>query len=153
MAIRPYIRTFASGGAVEALAAGQTCLVMTYSGDVVQAAVRAKEAGRQEVRYVAPREFAQLTFDVLAVPKDAPHPAEAHRFIDFLLRPEVMAAITNRVRYPNAVPASLPLVRPEVREDPNVFPPSLDRFFTVRAPTQAADRARTRMWARFKAGS
>ena len=153
MAIRPYIRTFASGGAVEALAAGQTCLVMTYSGDVIQAAVRAKEAGRQEVRYVAPREFAQLSFDVLAVPKDAPHPAEAHRFIDFLLQPDVMAAITNRVRYPNAVPASLPLVRPEIREDPNVFPPSLDRFFTVRAPTQAADRARTRMWARFKAGS
>ena len=153
MAIRPYIRTFASGGAVEALAAGQTCLVLTYSGDVVQAAVRAKEAGRQEVRYVAPREFAQLSFDMLAVPKDAPHPAEAHQLINFLLRPEAMAAITNRVRYANAVPASLPLVRPEVREDPNVFPPSLERFFTVRASAQAVDRARTRMWARFKAGS
>lgn len=154
MAIRPYIRTFASGGAVEALAGGQTCLAMTYSGDVIQAAVRAKEAGQQDVRYVAPKEFAELTFDTLAIPQDAPHPAEAMQFINFLLQPDVMAAITNQVRYPNAVPASLPLVNPDVRNDPNVFPDTNSaRFFTVKAPTQAADRARTRMWARFKAGS
>ncbi len=153
MAIRPYIRTFASGGAVEALAGGQTCLAMTYSGDVIQAAVRAKEANQKEVRYVAPKEFAELTFDVLAVPKDAPHPAEAMQFINFLLQPDVMAAITNQVRYPNAVPGSLPLVTADVREDPNVFPDTNSpRFFTVRASSQAADRARTRMWARFKAG-
>jgi putrescine transport system substrate-binding protein len=153
MAIRPYIRTFASGGAVEALAGGQTCLAMTYSGDVVQAAVRAKEAGQKEVRYVALKELAELTFDMLAVPKDAPHPAEAMQFINFLLQPDVMAAITNQVRYPNAVPASLPMVNADVRDDPNVFPDtSSPRFFTVRAPSQAADRLRTRMWARFKAG-
>ena len=153
MAIRPYIRTFASGGAVEALAGGQTCLAMTYSGDVIQAATRAKEAGQKDVGYIAPRELAELTFDVLAVPKDAPHPAEAMRFIDFLLQPDVMAAITNQVRYPNAVPASLAKVNADVRDDPNVFPDtSSPRFFTVRAPSQAADRLRTRMWARFKAG-
>ncbi len=154
MAIRPYIRTFASGGAVEALAGGQTCLAMTYSGDVVQAAARAKEAGQKEVRYVAPKEFAALTFDVLAIPKDAPHPADAMRFIDFLLQPDVMAAITNQVRYPNAVPGSLPLVAADVRDDANVFPDTTSpRFFTVRASSQASDRLRTRMWARFKAGS
>jgi len=154
MAIRPYIRTFASGGAVEALAGGQTCLAMTYSGDVIQAAVRAKEANQKEVRYVAPKELAELTFDVLAIPKDAPHPAEAMQFINFLLQPDVMAAITNQVRYPNAVPASLPMVNADVRDDPNVFPDANGPgFFTARAPTQAADRARTRMWARFKAGS
>ena len=154
MAIRPYIRNFASGGAVEALAGGQTCLAMTYSGDVIQAAARAKEAGQKEVRYVAPKEFAALTFDVLAIPKDAPHPADAMRFIDFLLQPDVMAAITNQVRYPNAVPGSLPLVAADVRDDANVFPDTNSpRFFTVRAPSQASDRLRTRMWARFKAGS
>ncbi len=153
-AIRPYIRTFASGGAVEALAGGQTCLAMTYSGDVIQAAARAKEAGQKEVRYTAPKEFAQLTFDMLAIPKDAPHPAEAMQFINFLLQPDVMAAITNQVRYPNAVPASRDLIDPAVRDDPNVYPDSASpRFFTARATTQAADRARTRMWARFKAGS
>ena len=154
MAIRPYIRTFASGGAVEALAGGQTCLAMTYSGDVIQAATRAKEANQKEVRYVAPKEFAALTFDVLAVPKDAPHPADAMRFIDFLLQPDVMAAITNQVRYPNAVPGSLPMVNADVRDDANVFPDTNSpRFFTVKAPSQASDRLRTRMWARFKAGS
>lgn len=153
MAIRPFIRTFASGGAVEALAGGQTCLVMTYSGDVIQAAARAKEAGQKEVRYVAPKEFAALTFDMLAIPKDAPHPAEALRFIDFVLQPDVMAAITNQVRYPNAVPGSRDAIDPAVRDDPNVYPDSANpRFFTVRATPQAADRLRTRMWARFKAG-
>lgn len=153
MAIRPYIRTFASGGAVEALAGGQSCLVMTYSGDVIQAAGRAKEAGQKEVRYVAPKEFAALTFDMLAVPADAPHPAEAMQFVDFLLQPDVMAAITNQVRYPNAVPNSRDAIVPEVRNDPNVYPDTASaRFFTVRATPQAADRLRTRMWARFKAG-
>ncbi len=154
MGIRPYIRNFSSGGAVEALAAGQTCVVMSYSGDVIQASARAKEANQAEVRYVAPKEFAQLTFDMLAIPADAPHPAEAERFIDFLLQPDVMAAITNQVRYPNAVPASRPLIAPDIQADPNVFPDAADkRFFTARAASQAADRARTRMWARFKAGS
>ncbi len=153
MAVRPYIRTFASGGAIEALAGGQTCLVMTYSGDVIQAAVRAKEAGQKGVQYVAPKELAALTFDMLAVPADAPHPAEAMQFINFLLQPDVMAAITNQVRYPNAVPASRDGIVPEVRNNPNVYPDTNSpRFFTVRATPQAADRLRTRMWARFKAG-
>ena len=155
MAIRPHIRNFAAGGIVEALASGSTCLVMTYSGDVLQGAARAREAGRAAVRYVAPKEAAQLWFDMLAIPKDAPHPAEAHQFINFMLQPEIMAAVTNQVRYPNAVPASLALVEPAVREDPNVFPPeaAMARLYTVRAPTPAADRARTRLWTRFKAGS
>jgi putrescine transport system substrate-binding protein len=154
MAIRPYIRTFASGGAVEALAAGQTCLVMSYSGDVIQAAARAREAGQAEVRYVAPKEFAQLWFDMLAMPADAPHAAEGRALIAFLLRPEIMAAITNKVRYPNAVPASWPAVEAAVRDDRNVFPDVADpRFYTTTASAAAgADRARTRLWARFKAG-
>ena len=155
MAIRPYIRTFASGGALEMLASGQICLAMDYSGDVVQAAARAKEARQARVEYVLPKEFTELSFDMLAVPKDAPHPAEAMQFINFILQPDVMAAITNQVGYPNAVPASLPLVRDEVKNNPNVFPPAstLSRAFTAHAPSPAADRARTRMWARFKAGS
>jgi len=155
MAIRPYIRTFASGGAVDALAAGDTCLVMDYSGDVIQASVRAAEAKRDVVKYVAPREFTQLWFDMLAVPKDAPHPDLAFKFINFLLQPDVMAGITNTVHYPNAVPASRPMVDAAVRDDPNVYPDAavLARSFTVSAVSQAAIRARTRMWAHFKAGS
>jgi putrescine transport system substrate-binding protein len=155
LGIRPYIHNFASGGAVEALAGGETCLVMSYSGDVIQAAARAREAGRGVVvQYVAPKEGAQLSFDMLAIPVDAPHPEEALAFIDFLLRPEVMAGITNQVRYPNAVPASRAGINADVLGDPNVYPPGeeIARFFTVTAVPQAAERARTRMWARFKAG-
>ncbi len=153
--IRPFIRSFASGGAIEALAAGDTCLVLSYSGDMIQAAARAREAGRGAVpRYVAPREGAQLGFDMLAIPADAPNPEAALAFIDFLLRPDVMAGITNHVRYANAVPASRPMIRPEIAGDPAIFPPEAEmaRFFTVTALPAAAERARGRMWARFKAG-
>ena len=154
MAIRPYIRTFASGGAVEALAAGQTCLVLDYSGDVIQASARAAEAKRDAVTYVAPKEFTQLWFDMLAVPKDAPHPELAMQFINFILQPDVIAGVTNVVHYPNAVPASRDKVDAAVSHDPNVYPDAaaLGRSFTVAAVSQAAIRLRTRMWERFKAG-
>ena len=159
MAIRPFVRAFVSGGAVEALAGGEICLAMTYSGDVIQAAARAREAGPKGasptiVRYATPREGAQLSFDMLAIPADAPHKAEAHAFIDFMLRPDVMAGITNQVRYPNAVPASKVGIRAEILNDPNIYPSAevAARFFTVGAVPQAAERARTRMWARVKAG-
>jgi putrescine transport system substrate-binding protein len=156
LGIRPYIRSFASGGAVNALAAGETCLVMSYSGDIIQAATRAEEAGRGiGVQYISPKEGAQLWFDMLAVPKDAPHPDAALQFINFVLRPEVIAGITNQVHYPNAVPSSRPFVRPALLDDPNVYPPPDRRslLFTVGPVAQAAERTRTRMWARFKAGS
>jgi putrescine transport system substrate-binding protein len=154
MAIRPYIRTFASGGAIEALATGQTCLVMDYSGDVIQASARAVEAKQAVVSYQAPKEFTELWFDMLAVPKDAPHPALAMKFIAFLLQPDVIAGITNTVHYPNAVPASRDKVDAAVRDDPNVYPDAaaLARSFTVAAVPERAVRERTRMWERFKAG-
>jgi putrescine transport system substrate-binding protein len=155
MGIRRYIRNFASGGALEALATGQTCLALDYSGDVIQAAARAAEAKRAvTVRYVAPKEGAQLGFDMLAIPADAEHKDAALLFIDFVLRPEVMAAITNKVRYANAVPASRPMIRPELLADTNIFPTpaQMATFFTIGPVPQMAERQRTRMWARFKAG-
>jgi putrescine transport system substrate-binding protein len=155
MAIRPFIRTFASGGALEALAAGGTCLVLDYSGDVAQAAARATEAKRGVVvRYVVPKQGAQLAFDMLAIPVDAPHPQNAELFINFLLRPDVMAGITNAVSYPNAVPASDAMIRKAILDDPAIYPPAAvqEQFFTITAVPQDAQRARTRMWARFKAG-
>ena len=155
MAIRPYIRTFASGGALEMLASNEICLAMDYSGDVVQAAARAAEAKKDPVDYVLPKQFTEYTFDMLAIPKDAPHPQEAMQFINFILQPANMAAITNKVGYPNAVPASMTTVAPDVKSNTNVFPTSamLSHAFTAKAPTPAAERARTRMWTRFKAGS
>jgi putrescine transport system substrate-binding protein len=155
MAVRPHIRTFSTAGAIEALATGQSCLAFAYSGDAIQAAARAREAGRGvTVQYVAPREGAQVWVDLLAIPADAPNPENAHAFINFLLQPEVMGAITAQVRYPNGVPESRRHIPPEVANDPAVFPDEAARagFFTIGPVPQAADRARNRMWARFKAG-
>jgi putrescine transport system substrate-binding protein len=156
MAIRPMLRAIpGSGQIVDMLATGEVCLALSYSGDVIQAAARAQEAGRGvRVAYVAPASGAQLWFDMLAIPADAPNPDAAHAFIDFLLRPAVMAAISARVRYANAVPASWPLIPADIRDDANVFPPPavLARAFVAGTLPAAADRARTRLWSRFKAG-
>lgn len=156
LAIRPYIRDFASGGALEALASGQACLAFDYSGDVDQATQRAKEAAQGvTVTYVAPMEGAEIGFDMLAIPADAPHKQEALAFINFVLRPEIMAKITDATRYPNAVPATRDLVNKALLDDPRVFPPPdvAARFYTITQAGPAADRARTRMWSRFKAGT
>jgi len=155
MGIRPYIRNFASGGALEALASGQVCLALDYSGDVAQAAARASEANRGvKVRFVVPKEGAQIGFDMLAVPADAPHKATALQFINFILQPDVMAGITNHVRYPNAVPASRAMIRPELLSDPAIYPPpgTVAQMFHIGPVPLTAERARTRMWARVKAG-
>jgi putrescine transport system substrate-binding protein len=155
MGIRPWIRSFANGGALEALASGAACIALDYSGDVAQAASRAQEAKRGvTVRYIVPKEGAQVAFDMLAIPADAPNAGNALAFIDFVLRPKVMAGITNVTRYPNAVPASRTMIRPELLADPNVFPTEaqMATFFSPAPVPQAAERARNRMWARFKAG-
>jgi putrescine transport system substrate-binding protein len=155
LAIRPHIRSIPpSASVLDALAAGEVCLGLTYSGDVIQAAARAREANRGvAITYVAPKEGAQLWFDMLAIPADAPNPEAAHAFINFLLQPDVMAGVTNQVRYPNAILAARPLVVPEVRDDPNVYPPPerIAQTFGVGTPGAAEVRARTRAWSRFKA--
>jgi len=155
MSIRPSIRAFTAGAIIDRLAAGDSCLAIGFSGDVLQAASRAEEAKNGiKVEYVAPREGAPLWFDMLAIPKDAPNPENAHAFINFLLDPENIAAISNEVSYPNAVPASLANIEASVRDDTNVFPPdeARARFFTVRSVASAAERERNRVWSRFKAG-
>ena len=156
MRIRPYIRNFASGGTLEALAAGEVCLALDYSGDVAQAAARAAEAHRGvTVRFVVPKEGAQIGFDMLAIPADAPHRDTALKFINFLLQPDVMAGITNTVLYPNAVPASRAMIHPDLLADPAVYPTpeTMSHLFQIGPVPLAAERARTRMWARVKAGA
>ena len=136
---------------MEALATGQTCLAFDYSGDVTQAAARAAEAKQGvAVRYIAPKEGVQVGFDMLAIPADAPHKAAALAFINFVLRPEVMAKITTVTHYPNAVPASRALIA-----DVSMFPSDTEmaRYFTIGAVPQSAERLRSRLWARFKAGN
>ncbi len=156
MAIRPFIRTFASGGALEALANGEACLALDYSGDVSQAAARAHEANNGvTVRYVTPKEGSEVGFDMLAIPADAPHKDAALAFINFVLQPAIMARITDTTHYANAIPATRVLVQPELLNDQNIFPSDVQMrdFFTIGPSTAAADRARNRIWSRFKAGS
>lgn len=156
LAIRPSVRAItASSNILDSLANGEYCVALTYSGDVIQAAGRAKEAGKGvEIGYIAPKEGAQLWFDMLAIPADAPNPAAAHAFINFVLQPRIMADITNHTHYPNAVPSSRAMVEEEVRYDTNVYPSQvqIERMFTVNALGAAAERARARSWSRFKAG-
>ncbi len=153
--IRPYVRYFHSSQYINDLANGDTCVAHGYSGDVLQARDRADEAGNGvQVALAIPREGAIISTDVMAIPADAAHPGNAHKFIDFLLQPDVIAGITDYVAYANAIPASLPLLDEEIRNDPGIFPSDAVRARLV-SPEQlapAAQRARVRAWTRVKTG-
>ena len=153
--VRPYIRYFHSSQYINDLANGDLCVAHGYSGDILQARDRAVEAGNGvEVVLAIPREGAVVFVDVMAIPADAKHPQNAHRLIDFLMRPDVIARITGYVGYANAVPESLPLLDEEVRNDPGIFPAKevLERLVSPAELSPADQRARTRAWTRVKAG-
>lgn len=155
-AIRPYIRRFDSSAYIEALANGDICLAYGYSGDVFQAQGRAEEAENGVlVDYVIPKEGTQVAFDMLAIPKDAPHSRNALAFIDFLSRPDIAALNTNYVWYANANTKATPLVDEEVRTNPAIYPtPEVMAKLYTRAPlTPEGERALTRLWTRIKSGS
>lgn len=153
--IRPYVRKFHSSQYINDLANGDICLAFGWSGDILQAKARAEEAkNKVRVQYLLPREGALQWFDTLAIPADAPHPDHAHAFIDYLLRPAVMARITARVQYPNAVPASLKLIDRSLMADGDIFPPpeAMRRLYTISPNDQATQRLFTRIWTRVKGG-
>ena len=136
LAIRPHIRKITgSSELIKDLASGDLCLVLGFSGDVLQAKALAEENAKGvEIRYVIPREGAVRWIDVMAIPKQARNVDNAHRFIDYLLDPKVIADITNVVNYANANAASTPLIDAAVSGDPGIYPPK-----TVRAKLQAID--------------
>ena len=121
--IRPSITNFHSSEYIEALASGNICLVVGWSGDVIQAKARAEEAKNGvHIGYSIPVEGTAMWFDMMAIPKTAKHPDNAHKFLDFLMRPDIMAEISNFVSYPNANLASQPLVDKAITEDPMITP-------------------------------
>jgi putrescine transport system substrate-binding protein len=155
MAVRPYVRTVDATKYIEDLANGDICLVFGWSGDVGQAATRAREAANgQVIRYSVPREGAMLYFDYLAIPADAAHPRNAHLFIDYLLRADVAAKNANFLRYATANAAAYPLIEPALYNDRNIYPAAeaRARLFPDLPRSQAYTRELTRMWTRFKAG-
>jgi putrescine transport system substrate-binding protein len=153
--LRPYITYFHSSQFINDLANGDICVAVGWSGDILQASDRAAEAENGvEVAYVIPKEGALTWFDMLAIPKDAKHPENAHLFLNYLLRPEVMAGISDYVWYANGNKASLPLIDEEVTSHPGIYPTedaAKNLYSAVMTPAKV-DRAYTRTWTKIKTG-
>ncbi len=123
MSVRPHIRRFHNSEYINALANGDICVALGYSGDIFQARDRAEEAGNGvSIEYRIPQEGATMWFDQMAIPADAPNVAEAHEFINYMMRPEVIAKATNYVVYANGNEASKAFVEEEILNDPGVYP-------------------------------
>lgn len=155
LAVRPNVKYFHSSSYIDDLANGEACLSLGWSGDVFIARDRAVEAENgNEIAYFIPKEGALLWVDVMAVPKDAPHPNNAHLFIDYIMRPEVVAAISNYVSYANGNAAATPLVDEAVRNDPAIYPDEETKknLFPNVVNTPQFDRNVTRAWTRVKTG-
>jgi len=153
--IRPYVRKFHSSEYLNALASGEICFVVGWSGDIKQAQKRAAEAkGGVEIGYAIPKEGAQMFFDNLAIPKDAPHVAEAHALIDYLMRPEVAAKNTNLVQYANGNLASQKFVDKSILDDRTVYPDAatMAKLYTISAHDLKTQRVLNRLWTRIKTG-
>jgi putrescine transport system substrate-binding protein len=151
--LQPNLRYVASARHIDDLAKGEICLALTYTGDAGMATARAIEAGQPfEVVYRIPREGTLVWFDTMAIPVDAPHPKAARAFIDYMLKPEAIAELTNTLYFANANRAATPLLEAAVRDDPNVYPPRevRERLFAEQILPQRAQRERTRLWAAFR---
>jgi putrescine transport system substrate-binding protein len=155
MSIRSSVRKFHSSEYLNALASGEICLVVGWSGDIKQSQKRAIEVKNGvEIGYSIPKEGAQMFFDNLSIPKDASHVAEAHAFIDYLLRPEVAAKNSNLVAYANGNLASQKLLDKAVLDDKSVYPDAatMSRLYTVSARDQKSQRLVNRLWTKIKTG-
>lgn len=154
--IKPFIRKFHSSEYINALANGDICIAVGYSGDLLQARTRAGEAGEGvEIGYSIPKEGAQLWFDQMAIPSDSDNKDDALVFLDYLMRPEVIAKASDFVSYANGNLASQRFVDKKVLDDPGVYPPAdvMARLFTVAAVTDSkTQRALTRAWTKAKSG-
>jgi putrescine transport system substrate-binding protein len=152
--IRPYVR-YISADLIGPMANGGVCLALAWSGDVESARNRARENSMTtHIDYFVPREGALMTLDMMGIPADAPHPRNALAWMNYLLRPEVSAAITNAIHYPNGNAASLPLVKAEIRDDPSVYPDAATRarLISISAVSMEYSRAVSREWTRFRTG-
>lgn len=155
MKLRPHVRYFHSSQYINDLANGDICVALGWAGDVLQAASRAEEAKNGvHIQYVIPKEGAGMFFDMLAIPVDAKHPDNAHKFINFLMRPDIMAEISNSVSYANAIPSSKPMLKPEIRNNPGIYPAESvkQHLFTFAVVPTKIDRVYTRVWTTVKTG-
>ena len=153
--IRPFVRKFHSSEYLSALATGEICLVVGWSGDILQARSRASEAKNDvEIGYAIPKEGAQMFFDNLAIPADARNVNEAYELIDYLYRPEVAAKNSNFLSYANGNLASQKFIDPKILNDRNIYPDdaTLAKLFVITARDPATQRIINRLWTRVKTG-
>jgi putrescine transport system substrate-binding protein len=153
--IRPSVRKFHSSEYLNALSGGEICLVLGWSGDVKQAQKRAAEGKNGiEIGYAIPKGGAQMFFDNLAIPKDARNVAEAHAFIDYLLRADVAARNSNYLGYANGNLASQKLLNEAVLKDATVYPDpqTMASLYVITARDQKTQRVLNRLWTRIKTG-
>jgi putrescine transport system substrate-binding protein len=155
MKIRPYVRKFHSSEYLSALATGEICLVVGWSGDIMQARARAAEAKNGvEIGYAIPKEGAQMFFDNLAIPADAKNVSEAYELIDYLYRPDVAAKNSDFLSYASANLAAQKLIDPKILNDKNIYPDdaTLKKLFVITARDPATQRVINRLWTRVKTG-
>ena len=153
--IRPYVRKFHSSEYLSALATGEICLVVGWSGDIMQARSRAAEANNGiEIGYAVPKEGAQMFFDNLAIPGDAKNVSEAYELINYLYRPEVAARNSDFLSYANGNLASQKLIDPKILNDKNIYPDeaTLKKLFVITARDPATQRVINRLWTKVKTG-
>ncbi|WP_092395990.1 polyamine ABC transporter substrate-binding protein [Pseudomonas sp. NFACC39-1] len=153
--IRPYVTYFNSSKYISDLANGEICVAAGFSGDIFQARERAEEAKKGiEIAYVIPKEGANLWFDMLAIPRDASNAKEAHAFINYLLKPEVIAKVSDYVGYANPNPKAGELMDQDVRTDEAVYPPQavVDKLYVNSELPPNIQRVMTRSWTRVKSG-
>jgi putrescine transport system substrate-binding protein len=153
--IRPFIRYIHPAQYIADLANGEVCLSLGWSGDVELARSRAVEASTGvKIAYLVPREGALITVDMMGIPADAPHPHNAQIWMNYLMRPEVIAAISNYIRYPNGYSASMPYILPAMKSDVSIYPDAATRarLFTNTAVPAQYSRLVTREWTRFRTG-
>ncbi|MFZ9652007.1 MAG: extracellular solute-binding protein [Steroidobacteraceae bacterium] len=155
LSVRKYIRNFNSSAYIEALANGEACLALGWSGDVLQAKSRAESAKNGvEISYNVPKEGAVMFFDQLAIPKDAKHPKNAHLFINYLLRADVAAKNSNFIQYANGNAASKSMIDASVTGNPNVYPSEamMQKLVPDLPESPEFNRLLTRSWTRVKTG-
>ncbi len=153
--IRPYVRQFSSSGYIDELAAGDLCMVYGFSADVMISADRARQAKKSyAIDYYIPQGGAPVWFDTMAIPKSANNVKEAHAFINYIETPEVHAAITNTMFYPNANKDAREFVVKEVADNPMIYPsPEVSKtLFVIKPQPLKVQRLQTRMWAELKSG-
>src|ERR1700685_488660 len=151
--VRPYVRSFDSTEFMNGLANKEICIAMSWSADYAYARARARAAGVDvHLAFTVPKEGANQTFSSLLIPKGAPHPEAAYAFINFILRPDVIAEITNQIFYGNDNIASRPLIDPKILNDVTLYPtPEIEaRLYRSAEVSAATERIRTRTWTRIK---